>query len=105
MPRKRKSSSGSGSRSANKRKTDLKSEPAEEAELAASTVKKEEEMMNDAGEEAVLAASTVKKEEEMNGAGAVPSTEADEEGPDAVFVGDPVPDEEARKRWPKRYEK
>ncbi|MED6194965.1 hypothetical protein PIB30_033578 [Stylosanthes scabra] len=106
MPRKRKSASASasGSRSANKRKTDLKSEPAEEAELAASTVLKEEDM-NDAGEEAELAASAVKKEEETNDAGLVPSTAADEDGPDAVFVGDPVPDEEARKRWPKRYEK
>lgn len=29
---------------------------------------------------------------------------SDSEGPAARLVGDPVPDEEARRRWPKRYE-
>ncbi|XP_044504372.1 DNA (cytosine-5)-methyltransferase CMT3-like [Mangifera indica] len=28
----------------------------------------------------------------------------DEEEPEARFIGDPVPDKEARQRWPKRYE-
>ncbi|GKV21739.1 hypothetical protein SLEP1_g31691 [Rubroshorea leprosula] len=30
--------------------------------------------------------------------------EEDDDVPDARFIGDPVPDEEARERWPKRYE-
>ncbi|GLT82370.1 hypothetical protein SLE2022_007530 [Rubroshorea leprosula] len=30
--------------------------------------------------------------------------EEDGDVPDARFIGDPVPDEEARERWPKRYE-
>ncbi|KAL1356570.1 hypothetical protein HN51_008568 [Arachis hypogaea] len=89
MAGKRKSSAGSGSRSSNRKKTDLKIEAAEEAEQAASTVVKEEEM-NDAGFVASM------KADDAGG---------DEEGPDAVFVGDPVPNEEARRRWPKRYEK
>ena len=52
--------------------------------------------------------SSVVKEEEMKNAEAASFTAddsgSDSEGPAARLVGDPVPDEEARRRWPKRYE-
>lgn len=34
----------------------------------------------------------------------VDSNNSDGEGPNARFIGEPVPDPEARQRWPKRYE-
>ncbi|TKY44565.1 DNA (cytosine-5)-methyltransferase CMT3 [Spatholobus suberectus] len=58
--------------------------------------------------EEVVAASSAVKELETSFMDVTPSAAdgngSDGEGPNARFVGEPVPDEEARRRWPKRYQ-
>lgn len=60
--------------------------------------------------EAVAASSPaveVEKNEASNADAAtstVDGTGSDDEGSNSRFVGDPVPEEEARRRWPKRYQ-
>ncbi|KAG5067697.1 hypothetical protein JHK85_000074 [Glycine max] len=53
-------------------------------------------------EEVVAASSVVKEEAQASFTDVTDGNVSDGEGTNARFVGEPVPDEEARRRWPKR---
>ncbi|XP_027357407.1 DNA (cytosine-5)-methyltransferase CMT3 [Abrus precatorius] len=54
--------------------------------------------------EEVLATSSAVKDEQISFVDASPLTPDEDGGPNSRFVGDPIPDEKARLRWPHRYQ-